>query len=71
MSKYRSQQIEVRFFEEADQEVDIAFRWYESQVTGLGYALLKVLDDAIKVIKAFLYGFPGVQKLTGKFCERH
>ena len=54
--------MDVRFFAEADEEVDIAFQWYESQVIGLGYDFLQALDDAVTLIKSFPYGFPEVRK---------
>ena len=48
--------MEVYFFEEAEEEMDVAFRWYENQVVGLGYAFLGFIDDAVAIIKMFPYG---------------
>ncbi|MDD2597683.1 MAG: type II toxin-antitoxin system RelE/ParE family toxin [Kiritimatiellae bacterium] len=53
--------MEANFLEEADQEMSLAFQWYENQVVGLGYAFLNAVDAAIAVIKTFPFAFECVR----------
>lgn len=53
--------MQVRFLEDADQEMDLAFQWYEHHVVGLGYAFLGAINDAVAVIEIFPCAFECVR----------
>ena len=45
--------MKVEFLEIAKQELNDAFEWYESLITGLGYEFINEVDTSIFTISAF------------------
>lgn len=43
----------IRFLPEAQQELDDAFQWYETQSSGLGQRLLNEVMDVLGLIRRF------------------
>jgi len=67
--------MKIRFLPFAEWELDDAFRWYEQQVSGLGYEFLYEIDLTIQRIKTYPKSFaeikPGIRQALVKrfpFC---
>jgi plasmid stabilization system protein ParE len=52
----------VEFLKDAEEELDEAFAWYESQKIGLGFQFIDEFNSAMKRILSFPLSYPFLEK---------